>query len=461
MHNDHGAAPPGLPPLYDLDAERAVLGSILAERDAIIAAAPLLTAGDFAIERHAAVYAAALACYQRREPPDLVTVLAELRATDRLRAAGGIAEVAALSDAAPSAVHVEHYARIVAGYATRRRLDEAAGQVRAAAHDPDPAATVEGRLERAAAALAAVAAGHSPGEGFVSAAAATSEYLSAVQAAPDEGDDGMLGLPTGYGDLDRITRGMKPGELIILAARPGKGKTSLALCIAEGVARRGVGVGVFSLEMDRELLINRLVAARIGVDSTRVPGLVRRGDVRAMDALGDISSLPLWVDHTPALTATAIRARAQRLAAEQPIGLWVVDYLQLATSGSPRDDEYQRVSAVSRGLTEFARKTRIPVLALSQLSRAVEGRTDGLPRLSDLRGSGSIEQDASQVWFIHWEPGEDGEAGVTEIHVAKHRNGDTGVAPLHFDRATASFRNLERYREPIGFEERRYRNAAG
>jgi replicative DNA helicase len=264
----------------------------------------------------------------------------------------------------------------------------------------------------------------------------------------------LLGLATGYGDLDRITQGMKAGELVVLAARPGVGKTALALCIAYHVAQRGHRVGIFSLEMDRELLLQRLVAMELGVETTRVPRLLRRGDQAAMEALARVAELPIHIDHTPALNVLAIRDRARRLSSVQPIELWIVDYLQLAQSGSERDDEVRRITQVSQGLTNFAREQRTPVLALSQLSRAVESRADRVPILSDLRGSGSIEQDASQVWFIYRDELYNDETpypGMAEIHVAKHRNGETGTASLRFERATTRFHSLSGYSVPVGY----------
>jgi replicative DNA helicase len=246
---------------------------------------------------------------------------------------------------------------------------------------------------------------------------------------------------------------MKPGELVVLAARPGVGKTALALCIAHYVAARGQHVGIFSLEMDRELLLQRLVALELSVPTTQVPRLLRRGDAAAIAALARVAELPIHIDHTPALNVLAIRDRARRLAATHPIELWVIDYLQLAQGASPRDDEVKRITGVSQSLTSMAREFRVPVLALSQLSRAVESRATHVPMLADLRGSGSIEQDASQVWFIYREELYDDacdQPGVAEIHVAKHRNGETGVANLRFLHASTRFVSLSRALAPAG-----------
>lgn len=438
-------------PPHDLPAERAALGSLLLDRDAIVAVAPFLAPSHFYLERHALIYAALLACYQRREPPDLTTVAAELRRQNQLELVGGLSLLGELAAEVPTAVHVEYYARIIERTAVGRALIEVGGRV--AALGFDDSRPIEERLDAASQQIYLLAAQRQLGQDFVPVGQVASEYLDALQAAEnDEGD--LLGLATGYPDLDAITQGMKPGELVVLAARPGVGKTALALCIAYHVARRGGRVGIFSMEMDRELLLQRLVAIELGIGTTLIPRLLRRGNQEAIDALARVADLPIHIDHTPALNVLAIRDRARRLTAEHPVDLWVVDYLQLARGPSERDDEVKRITAVSQGLTSLARQLRTPVLALSQLSRAVEGRADHVPMLSDLRGSGSIEQDASQVWFIYRDELYDDETerpGLAEIHVAKHRNGETGVATLRFDRATTRFVGLRTYQAAEGY----------
>jgi replicative DNA helicase len=437
-------------PPFDLGAERATLGALLLERDAVVAIAPFLAPEHFYLEKHALIYAAQLACYQRREPPDLATVAAQLRAQGQLELVGGVAYLGELAAEVPTAVHVAYYARVVERAAVGRALIETGGKI--AALGFDDSRPVEERLDEAAQQIYDLSARRQVGQDFVPLGQVASDYLEALQASADEGD--LLGLGTGYGDLDRITQGMKPGELVVLAARPGVGKTALALCIAYHVARRGHRVGIFSMEMDRELLLQRLIAMELGAETTRVPRLLRRGDAGAIEALARVASLPIQIDHTPALNVLAIRDRARRLASSCPVDLWIVDYLQLAQSGSDRDDEVRRITQVSQGLTSFAREQRAPVLALSQLSRAVESRADRVPMLSDLRGSGSIEQDASQVWFIYRDELYNDETeypGIAEIHVAKHRNGETGTASLRFDRATTRFHSLSGYAVPAGY----------
>ena len=425
-------------PPYDLDAERATLGAILMERDAVVAVAPFLRPEHFYLERHASIYAAQLECYQRREPPDLMTVAAQLRSQGQLEIIGGLSYIAELATVVPTAVHVEYYARVVERTAVGRALIETGSKIAALGYDDGR--PIEDRLDEAAQQVYNLAIRRQVGQDFMPLAQVAGNYLETVQSAQDSGN--LLGLATGYSDLDRVTQGMKSGELIVLAARPGVGKTALALSIAYQVAQHGYHVGVFSLEMDRELLLQRLIAIELGIETTRIPRLLRQGNDLTISALSRVAALPIHIDHTPALNIFAIRDRARRLASVQPIDLWIVDYLQLAQSGSERDDDVRRITQVSQGLTNFAREQRTPVLALSQLSRAVESRADRVPLLSDLRGSGSIEQDASQVWFIYRDElynNETRHPGTAEIHVAKHRHGEIGMVSLRFDRKTTRF----------------------
>jgi replicative DNA helicase len=426
----------------DLAAERAVLGAILLERDAIIAVSGWLRPEHFYLERHGMVYAAALACAGRREPPDLTTVGSELRRREQIELIGGLSGLSELLSEVPTAVHIEWYARTVERCALGRALIEAGGKIAGLGYDESE--SIEDRLSAAGQLIYQLATQRQTSGGFVPMGRVASEYLDALQDTPD--DDELLGLPTGYPDLDSITQGLKAGELVVLAARPGVGKTALMLSIVYALALQGYRVGIFSLEMDRELLLQRLLAMRLNMETTLIPKLVRRGNHAAINGLAQLAELPIYVDHTAALNVTTIRDRARQLTSEARIDLWVVDYLQLARSDNDRDDDVRRVTAVSNGLTSMAREFRAPVLALSQLSRAVESRSDHVPMLSDLRGSGALEQDASQVWFIYredlYEPESD-KPGVAEIHVSKHRNGGTGVVTLRFEARTTRFIPLE------------------
>lgn len=436
---------------YDLAAERSTLGALLLDRDAVLAVAAWLLPEHFYLEKHSLIYAAVLRCYGRRVPPDLATVAGELRGRSELDTVGGLGFLGELATAVPTAMHIEYYARVVEKAAVSRALIEAGGQIAALGYDDSR--PVEERLEEAAQAVFQLSARRQLGQDFVHISTVATQYFEAVTSS-EEADDGLLGIPSGFHEIDTVTQGMKPGELIVLAARPGVGKTAMALTIAYHAAQAGRRVGIFSLEMDRELLLQRLLSVDLGIPTTQIPRLLKRGHPPVIDALGRLSELPIYVDHTPSLRVMAVRDRARRLSADGPVDLWIVDYLQLAQSASERDDDVRRITAVSQGLTAMAREFRAPVLALSQLSRAVEGRGDKIPMLSDLRGSGSIEQDASQVWFIYREELYDGETdkrGIAEVYIAKHRNGETGVASLRFDHATTRFCNLERYRAPDGY----------
>ncbi|NNJ10608.1 replicative DNA helicase [Chloroflexales bacterium ZM16-3] len=428
----------------DLSAERATLGSILLDREAIVAVAGWLLPEFFYLEKHALVYSAMLTCYGRREPPDLTTVTTELRRQERLDLVGGMSFLGELLGDVPTAVHIEYYARSVERTAVLRRLIEAGGKIVALGYDESD--TLEVTLDKAEATLFAVAQRRSSEE-FVSLSQVAGEYFEDVEQADE--DNGLPGLTTTIPDLDAITGGMKNDELIILAARPSVGKTALSLSIADGLARQGYAVGIFSLEMNRKLLLQRLLAMATGCSAGATKSLMRRGDGPSMDALGHISELPIFIDHTSAINVYSIRSRARRLALMRPIDFWIVDYLQLVDSTDPRADDVRRVTEISRGLMQMAREFGQPVLALSQLSRAVEGRASHVPQLSDLRGSGSIEQDASQVWALYREELYDAETtkkGLAELHVLKNRNGDIGVAPLNFERHTTRFLPLERAR---------------
>lgn len=437
---------------FDLQAERATLGSIFLERDAIIAVAGWLPAEYFYLEKHALIYEAMLACYNRREPADLATVAAELRRRGQLDLVGGLSMLSELVTEVPTAVHIEYYARIVERTALLRRLIEAGGRIAAMGYDE--ASDLEETLDRAEAELFAVSQRRN-NQDFVHIGRVVNTLFSQIESMQERRGE-VIGVPTGYHDLDELTGGLQPSDLIILAARPSVGKTSLALSLAYNVAFHANGtVAIFSLEMSREQLVQRMLAMHTGIDMQRL----RTGNLRgeelslAIEGLGVLSELPIYIEDTPGLSITDVRARARRLHSEVGITLVMIDYLQLM-SGRRTDNRVQEVSDISRGLKALARELNVPVLALSQLSRAVEGRQNHVPMLSDLRESGSIEQDADIVMFIYREELYDKETdkkGIAEIHIAKHRNGPLGVIPLRFESRTTRFQNLERYQAPEGF----------
>lgn len=441
----------------DPEAERAILGSILLNRDAMTAVAPTLQPGHFYQERHAQIYAAMLACYTRRIPPDTRMVADELRANGHLDGIGGMMALIDLSDAVPTSYHAEYYAQIVTAMALRRSVIAAAGKLaRIGAEVADPNQVVAD----AYAVLDSATARPADDEG-AALAAIIEERFTAIRAAQDKGESVLLAQTTGLRDLDSLLAGgLHKSDLFILAARPGVGKSSLALTIGLHVAR-GMGeapdrrVEIFSLEMSRQQNLDRLIAMHTGLNLINVRTLaMSERDLRAyMDAMAELSELPIHIEDAPALTLHDLRARVLRRAAAlgQP-ALVIVDYLGLMSVPRAKD-RYHEVSEIARGLKNLAKELDVPILALSQLSRAVEGRTSHVPMLSDLRESGEIEQAADVVCFIYREEIYDKETdkrGIAELHIAKHRHGAIGIAPCRFDAETTRFLDLS-YRDMEGY----------
>jgi replicative DNA helicase len=436
----------------DIHAERMTLGAILLDREAIITVAPWLPAEFFYLEKHAWIYESMLACYNRRVPPDIPNVADDLRRRERLDLIGGVALLGDLAAEVPTAVHVEYYGRIVERTALLRRLIEAGGKIAAMGYDERD--DLETTLDKAEAELFAISQRRA-GQDFVHIARVIDAFFEQITTLQDRSGE-VVGVPTGYSDFDEITGGLQPSDMIILAARPSVGKTALALSIAYNVAMEANrSVAIFSLEMSREQLVQRLLAMHTGIDTQKLrTGNIRDNELQlVMDAMGRLSDLPIFIEDTSGLSINEVRAKSRRLHAETPIDLLVIDYLQLM-QGRRTDNRVQEVSEISRGIKSLARELNIPVIALSQLSRAVEGRQSRIPMLSDLRESGSIEQDADLVLFIYREELYDKDTdkkGIAEIHLAKHRNGPVGVVPLRYDSNTTRYQNLERYRAPEGY----------
>jgi replicative DNA helicase len=439
---------------HNEEAERATLGAIFLDREAIVPIAAWLYGEHFYSEKHAWIYEAQLACYNRRTPPDLTTVADELRRTDRLNAVGGVPYLIDLSNAVPTAYHVEYYARIVERTAVLRRLIQAGGKIAALGYEE--VEDVEQTLDAAEQELFTVSQRRGL-QGFVSLAQVVDQYYEYLNEVQERGQE-MAGLPTGFVDFDRMTGGLHKSDLLILAARPGVGKSSFAMSIAFNMAmQRQIAVGVFALEMGRDQLLQRLLATHTGIDSQKLrTGRISAAELSTlMDAMGQLSAAPIYIDDTPGLTVNEVRAKTRRLQAEHGLDVLIIDYLQLMSgSGRRNDNRVQEVSEISRSLKSLARELNIPVIALSQLSRAVEGRTNHVPVLADLRESGSIEQDADLVMFIYREDMYDKDTdkkGIAEIHIAKHRNGPLGTVSLFFDHRTTRFRDLAPYSTPEGY----------
>lgn len=586
----------------DINAERATLGSILLDRDAIIPVAPWLASDYFYLEKHGLVFNAQVACYNRRVPPDLVNVTDELRRKDQLEVVGGVQYLLELSNSVPTSVHVEYYARIVERTALLRRLIIAGGKIAALGYDETQ--ELEAALDQAESELFAVSQRRTA-DGFIHIGAVVDSFFDQISQMQERGGE-VVGLKTGFTDFDKLTGGLQRSDLLILAARPATGKTSLALNIAYNAAKESEAcVAIFSLEMSRDQLMQRILATETGVDMQKLrTGQIRDSDLQLLtEALGKLSTMSIYIDDSPGASIMDVRSKCRRLQAEAGIDLIIIDYLQLMQGGGKRDgNRVQEISEISRGLKALAREINVPVIALSQLSRAVESRTTHVPMLSDLRESGcltgdtqiylpdqghyvridqlvgqqgfnvlalnqatwklesrpvtnafttdtkpvfklltklgrsiratanhkfltidgwkrldqlhqtsqiailqacahelgsnsqptaiewetiisiepdgvepvydltvdtlhnfvanniivhnSIEQDADIVMFIYREELYDPETdkkGIAEIHLAKHRNGPTGIVPLRFFRSTTKFSNLETYRQPEGY----------
>lgn len=433
-----------LPP-QSIEAEQSVLGALLIDRDAVIEVAELLRPEDFYRQAHGTIYAAVIELSERREPVDLVTVSEVLERQGLLDAVGGSAYLTSLINLTPTAVNAVYYARIVERKAVLRGLISAAGRIAGIGYDE--AQDVEVSIDKAEQELFAVsqkrvASGFSALRSLLHSAYDRLDYLHQHKGE-------VSGIRTGFSDLDAMTTGLQKSDLIILAARPSIGKTSLALNFAEHAAvKEGKTVGIFSLEMSKEQLVLRLLSSVAGIDSQRLrTGFLEEMDfTRLAPAMNTLSEAPIFIDDTPNITTMELRTKARRLQAESGLDLIIVDYLQLMQGSASNKDanRVQEVAEISRGLKALARELQVPVISLSQLSRQAEMRESREPRLSDLRESGSIEQDADLVMFL-WREKERGadeaesDGEIVKLKLAKHRNGPTGEATLWFKKRQTRF----------------------
>jgi len=425
---------------HDIEAEQAVLGALLIDQDAIAQVRDLLDPRDFYAEKHANVYRAAVDLTDRGEPIDTLTLRAQLERGGFLERAGGIDYIAELSMMVPTAASIKHYAEIVTGHAIRRRLISAGGEIAGLGfdrgqHTDEVIDQAEQRIFQVADSRRSVEASHI--------APVLKETWEVLETRLQQKKI-VHGVPTNFARLDSLTQGLQAGELIILAARPSVGKTSFALNIARNAAVVGQEpVAIFSLEMTKQSLVQRLICSEAAVDAYllstgQADSAAFQRIARAMDTLTQAN---IWIDDTAALSIASLRARARRMKSQHGIALVVVDYLQLMRGGR-QDSRVQEVSEISSGLKSIAKELHIPVLALSQLSRESERRENRKPQLSDLRDSGSIEQDADVVMFLY-RPGmhkEDVDRSVTELLVEKNRNGPTARLELVFIASQTAFR---------------------
>ncbi len=444
----------------NLEAEQSFLGSLLLDKDAIIKVADMLAADDFYLDKHRRIFEAMIDLYRRSEPIDLLSLGNRLTEKEELESIGGRAELIGLTNAVPTASHVVHYGEIIQKKATLRRMLQAASDITALGYEQ--AEDVEALLDQAESKLFNVS------QKFLKRSfTPIREILDGAFERIDElhREKGKLrGIATGYVDLDNLLGGLQKSDLIVLAARPSCGKTALALDIARQAATRlNVPVGIFSLEMSKEQLVDRMICSEANVDLWRMRTGKLNDDSgtsnefeRIGHALGALSEAPIYIDDSANANIMEIRTKARRLQMEHGLGMIVVDYLQLMESRSKGNDSnrVQEIAEITRGLKSIARELNIPVLALSQLSRSVELQKPAIPRLAHLRESGSIEQDADVVLFIYRKAADRNyrpedlspeEQNLAEIHIAKHRNGPTGMVKLFFDGARASFKNLQKH----------------
>lgn len=439
--------PAGKIPPQNLDAEKSLLGAVLIDEETLADITEHVTLRDFYEKRHSMIYDAMMRLYEKRKPVDLLTLTDELKRKKELEEVGGSAYLTELTNYVPTSAHAESYAEIVAQKAVRRRLIKASAEISEMGFNED--STTQELLQQAEAELFSVS-DQSLKQDLVSIEEILTDSFDRMEEL--HRNKGQLrGVRTGYRDLDNMTAGLQRSDLIILAARPAMGKTTLVTNLAYNVATIAKQpVLFFSLEMSKEQLVDRMLADASGVDAWNIrTGNLSDDDFSKLsDAMGEMAEAPIYIDDTPGVTVLEMRTKARRAAHEQPLGLIIVDYLQLM-QGSGRDsgNRVQEVSEISRGLKLLARELNVPVIALSQLSRSVESRTPQIPQLSDLRESGSIEQDADIVMFIYREayynPDTDRE-NITDLIIAKHRNGPTGKVELYFHPERLRFMSLDR-----------------
>lgn len=436
------------PPPSNVDAEASLLGAILIDTDAIVKIADQITVEDFYDQRHARIYEAILVLYEKRSPIDVLTLADQLKGNGFLDMVGGPAYLTELTNYVPTASHVEQYAEIVAQKALRRRLISASADM--AELSLDESKELKELIEEAESRLFEVSQQHVK-QTVVSIEEILTESFERLDDLHKDKQK-IRGIPTGYKDIDDTLAGLQRSDLIILAARPSMGKTAFVLNLAHNVAVEAKEpVLVFSLEMSKEQLVDRLLSMQSGVDAwaLRTGNLTDQDFEKLGEAMGVLSEAPIYIDDTPGITVADLRTKARREAHIRRPGLIIVDYLQLMSGGSRfggDGNRVQEISEISRGLKGVARELNVPLIALSQLSRSVENRSPQIPQLSDLRESGSIEQDADIVAFIYREDyyNPDTERkNITDILIKKHRNGALRNIELYFDRDKQRFRSVD------------------
>ena len=428
-----------VPPHSD-EAEKSVLGSILIDKDAIVQVSEFLQPDHFYQNKHSDIYAAMIKLFEAREPIDLVTLPQKLKSMKMLDAVGGVGYVSSLVEGVPSSANIKHYGEIIQGYYTRRRLIADSSSMIEMSFDEG--SDIAGILDSAEQKVFSLSQSNLK-QGFIPIRSVLSESFDRLDELSKKSGT-LRGVPSGFTDLDNCLAGMQDSNLIILAARPGMGKTAFSLNIAQyaSVVAK-VPVGYFSLEMSKEELVDRMLVSQADIDAWRLKtGKLTPGDFEKLsEAMGVLAEAPLYIDDTPGMSILEMRTKARRLQAEHGLRLVIVDYLQLARPVRNLDNRVAEVSEVSQGLKNLARELKVPVLALSQLSRQVESRGIKKPQLADLRESGAIEQDADVVMFLWRENDEDLEN--MKLDIAKHRNGALRSINLRFRGDRIKFYSVE------------------
>lgn len=446
MAKDTAVVPP-----QNIDAEASMLGAVLIDSDAIVRIADAVQIDDFYNERHQRIYEAIKKLYEKHRPIDVLTLSNQLKEDGLLDVVGGASYLTELTNYVPTAAHVEHYAEIVAQKAIRRRLIKASQEIVGLGYDESK--SIQDLIEEAETQLFNVSQ-QQVKQDIVSLEDILAESFERLdELHKDKGK--IRGVPTGLKDIDNLLAGLQRSDLIVIASRPSMGKTALALNIAHNIATKSeMPVLLFSIEMSKEQLADRLLSMESGVDAWNI----RTGNLSDTDfeklspAMGALGEAPIYIDDSPILTVSDMRTKARREQHQRQLGAIFVDYMQLMSGGTKYGGDFNRaqeMSEISRGLKAIARELNVPVVALSQLNRSVESRSPQIPQLADLRESGSIEQDADVVAFIYREDyynPDTNRKNITDIFIKKHRNGPTGNVELYFDREHQKFKSLDKKR---------------
>ncbi|PJE73695.1 MAG: replicative DNA helicase [Candidatus Terrybacteria bacterium CG10_big_fil_rev_8_21_14_0_10_41_10] len=433
-------------PPQNIDAEKSVLGSLMLDPKAMSVVVDILLSDDFYANKHGLIYAAMLDLYNKKEPIDILSVSNKLKEKNQFEPAGGNTYLAEIVNCVPTASNVKHYADIVQKKSVLRDLIESSGHISQLGYSEDHDLDI--LLDEAEKKIFSIAR-YSSKQKFGSLKANLIDAWERFEKLHKSKGE-MRGVSSGFADLDNLLAGFQKSDLIIIAARPSVGKSALALDIARNVAAKNVPVGIFSLEMSVQSLVDRMLASEAHVDSWKLrTGRLSSEDEfrRVRDALDKLSTVPIYIDDESSMNIMQMRAKARRLQAEHGLGLLVVDYLQLMVPRQNNDNMVQQITEISRSLKGLARELDVPIIALSQLSRTVETRNPPIPKLHDLRDSGSIEQDADVVIFIYREDRHKPDTerkNIADIFVEKHRNGPTGKIELYFNPDKVSFSSIEK-----------------